>query len=92
MKTLARNTDPESSHLAAEYMDASGKRSTNQKTILEYIGRNHGMTAAEIGAGTGLGQHEASRRLSEMAGRDVMRGGIRKCSIKGTKMLTWWPL
>lgn len=73
-------------------MNATGKRFSHQKIVGDYVENYPGLTAAEIGDISGLGQHEASRRLPELVGIRVQRGVQRKCKIKGSMMVTWWPV
>ena len=76
-----RSTDPETSHQAAQRMTESGKRISNQRLLWIAVTQEPGRTAAELGEVTGLGQHEASRRLAELNGVMVQRGEPRKCRM-----------
>lgn len=84
--------DPESSLIAESNMNKSGKRFSNQAIITLHVKVFAGKTAAEIGRLCGLGQHEASRRLSELNGITVRKGERRQCSVKNTNMVTWFPI
>jgi len=93
IKTPASHlNDPETSYIAESNINKSGKRFSNQKLITDFVKRHPGLTAAEIGHLTGLGQHECSRRLSELTNVTVRRGNKFLCSIKGTLMMVWHPL
>ena len=83
--------DPETSRIAEAGMN-QGKRFTNQAALSAAVKDSPGLTAAELGIRTGLGQHECSRRLSELTGITVRKGDRRQCQIKGTSMVTWWPM
>ena len=83
--------DPETSFMAEAEMN-KGKRFRNQDILAAAVMMHEGMTAAELGEYTGLGQHEASRRLSELNGITVRHGPRRKCTVKGTNMITWHPM
>ena len=58
-----RHSDPETSHLAANRMDATGTTNRNAKMCLEVVIKHPGWTAAEIAVECGLERHEPSRRL-----------------------------
>ena len=105
LKARARQRDPETSHIAAQKHDASGKTMTNTQIVLDEVASHPGRTAAEYGAMTGLGHAEAQRRLSGLAkagkvqkvldvcGRYDKHGNRRieivPCPIKGTPMCIW---
>lgn len=84
--------DPETSYIAEDGMNKSGKRFTHQQQITAYVTAHPNRTAAEIGHATGLGQFECSRRLSEINGVTVYRANPRRCSIRHTKMMAWYPM
>lgn len=88
----SRATDPESSHLAAARMDASGRRDAHARIVLSLVAANPGSTSVELHrlAAGRLERHEVSRRLADLErlGR-VVRGPSRLCGVKGTLMLTW---
>lgn len=83
------NGDPETSFLAEQRMNKSGKRKTHQDIITDFVRQHPKHTAAEIGDETGLGQHECSRRLSELKNITVEHSEKRRCRINGTPMMTW---
>ena len=87
----SRRDGPATSHAAERHMNESGKRKRHQDIIAEFVESHPGHTAAEIGEKTGLGQHECSRRLSEMDQLIVQRGMQRRCEVKGSMMATWYP-
>lgn len=90
---LARHTDPETSHLAAELMDATGTAANNRAKCLAILRWRPGATAAEIATFTGLERHEPSRRLPELRKAGLVRNGeARICVATGNRSLTWWPL
>ena len=88
----SHSTDPESSRLAESMMNRTGKRFNHQERLARMVRLQPGNTAAELGDLTALGQHECSRRLSELNGIWVERGARRKCAVKGTQMVTWYPI
>jgi len=87
----SRSTDPETSRLAEEMINQAGTRFNHQQRVGRMVKLCPGKTAAELGALTALGQHESSRRLADITGITVEKGERRKCSVKGTQMVTWWP-
>jgi len=91
MTPASRLSDPLSS-LIAEEGHNKGKRFTHQQAVFAFVKRAKGRTAAELGFLSGLGQHETSRRLADMTGIYVRKGDIRKCTVNGTKMVTWYPI
>lgn len=86
----ARRTDPESSHLAAEHITASGMRFSQQKQVADAVGRHRGHTSQELAELTGLDRYMLARRLPECetAGR-VRKGPMRTCSVTGRKAHVW---
>lgn len=88
----ARKTDPETSHLAAEEITASGRRAHQQDQAVWAVAKHHGCASAELAAETGFCRFMLARRLPEaaIAGR-VYRGGARKCRVTGRMAMTWWP-
>ena len=87
----SRRNDPETSRMAERQITDSGKRQTHQRIIAAFVAGHPGHTAAEIGEKTGLGQHECARRLAELKGISVVTGSVRRCAVKGTRMMTWYP-
>jgi hypothetical protein len=84
--------DPETSYIAEANMNASGKRFNNQEVAFLHVKVFPGKTAAELGELSGLGQHELSRRLADLDGIKVRKGARKKCSVKGSTMVSWWPI
>jgi hypothetical protein len=93
----ARATDPETSHIAAEQITASGKRASHQREILDLLRRCDGRTSAELAAlaqREGLAhltRHEVARRLPELATAGAVRKGATvTCGQNGTLAVSWW--
>lgn len=87
----SRNTDPVSSHEAAE-RQRKGKANTDAMRVLQTIRKAPGSTSAEIAAICGLDRHAVARRCPDLEERQlVKRGEIRKCKAHGTNAVTWWP-
>ena len=88
----SRVSDDLTSHEAAARMNDSGKAQYNHELVLAEIRRKPGQTAAEVGEATGLGHHEAQRRLSDACKAGLVRKGeARPCTMKGSRMTTWHP-
>lgn len=96
----ARNTDPATSHRAAERIKSSGKLGRHQRAVLAVVQSHPGHTSAEIAerlcghpalSGVSDLYHEVARRLPELAGAHVRRGQPRACTVRGSSCTTWWP-
>lgn len=91
--TLARNTDPATSHLAARTVLRSRKHDTDRRRILEVVQRWPGLTAHQIGKMLGFpppSNVPVSRRMSSL--RDVIQEGPPvKCPESGRHCTTYWP-
>ena len=91
-RPLSRNTDPMSSHEAADEMEQSGKAKTHQKLILEFLSRCYWMslTSHEVASVLPFDSVEAGRRLSDLK-RDnlVEQVGRKMCSITGKRLTAW---
>jgi hypothetical protein len=95
----ARNTDPESSHVAAAKIKSSGALSRQQQIALEMVTRFPGHTSAELADiyAKEHGQYFSewrirfARRLPELAGVQVRKGGSRMCRKQRSLAITWWP-
>lgn len=87
MAVLSHSQDTIAAHDAAEYMDKSGKAIRHKARCIDFLSRNQGMTSAEVGKHTGLGHHEAQRRISELKNDGLVEyRQKRKCRVNGTPM------
>ena len=88
----ARATDPESSHLAAEEITASGKRQEQIGLAITAVRDHPGNTSMELSELTGLDRYMLARRLpdAETAGA-IRRGEQRVCQVSNRRALTWYP-
>lgn len=90
---IARTSDAESSHLAAERVTASGKRGAQQARCLEGLRKHPGSTSAELAQALNEDRFMTARRLPELEHASlVRRGAISLCRVSGSKCLTWWPV
>lgn len=89
----ARNTDPQTSHLAADAITASGERHAQLVQAIHVVEKYPGLTSYELSVRTGLDRYMLARRLPEAvtAGR-VVKGGARECTVTRHKATIWWPV
>lgn len=88
----ARAADPETSHQAAEHVDATGARAAQQQLATKAVRLYPGLTSLELGSRTSLCRFLLARRLPECeTGKAVKRGQARRCSVSGRMAATWWP-
>lgn len=100
-KPAARRTDPPTSHVAARSYESSGNADSDRAAIKQVIYRDnigpdgfplHGWTGGEIARALGDGWDNVRviRRTSELERScDIRRGPARKCTAKGSEMLTF---
>lgn len=86
---IARNHDPESSHIAAKAITNSDVRRTNMEKVLAALSHRKDATAAELVEETGLDAVEIRRRLYDLNGVHAQQGEQRKCRVSNKKVLTW---
>ncbi len=91
---IARTTDPETSHVAAENITNSGTRARHAAKILAAIVANPGSTCGELAELTGLHRSAVSKRLPDLnkAARIFTTGasGARVCKVQKTRQLVWY--
>jgi len=88
----SRNNDPQTSKDAESRMDRSGQRRTQAESILRSVREHPGKTAVELTQWVELDRYQIQRRLSDMwQSGQIRKGRQRKCSIRLTKAVTWWP-
>ena len=87
----ARQSDPISSHMAAQIVESCGAADTQRANVLEYVREHPGQTSAEIAAGMGEQRHMPARRLPELRTAQLVRNGdVRMCAVSRRNGLTWW--
>jgi hypothetical protein len=91
MSTLARATDPLSSHIAGQ--DASAFAANHRAEIIKLVVQHPGKTAAELAQLCDLDRYQIGRRLKEIehSGK-IRRGIIRTCTVGRKVATTWFPL
>jgi hypothetical protein len=88
---IARNTDPVSSHLAAEHVVKTGSRAHQQQIAYNAVVTHPGCTSLELSKRCELDRYQLARRLSEIAGKYVQKGHMRQCTVSGRMAVTWLP-
>lgn len=96
-KARSRNTDPESSELAADAMNKKGKTARHCERLTDVVIMNYrkdtgGITAAEaaeLADDIEIDRYEAGRRLSQC--EDIEKGPVRVCRVLGSRCATWIP-
>lgn len=86
----ARNTDPATSHVAAQAVRLNGVKASLQKRLLEVVKLLPGLTVVHYAKQLGLDSHRVGRRLSDLknAGRIRADGEM---YVEGLPYTTWWP-
>jgi len=86
MTALSRNTDPATSHLAANKHN-KGRTKTNLQIVYSIVEDNPGLTYREIAKKQReLEPVEVMRRLNS---KKFEKQASRKCSVSGTLCTTW---
>lgn len=89
----ARASDPITSHLAAEEVTASGKRSQQQAQAVAAVRAWPGCTSFELAMKSDLDRYALARRLPEVVLAGLVRKGEpKRCDVTGRLALTWWPV
>lgn len=86
----ARNTDPGTSHLAAERIKASGALGKQQQAVLEAVRQWPGKTAVELAHLANIDRYAVSRRTAELSPVHIRRGPPRNCTVNGRPQTTWF--
>jgi hypothetical protein len=95
VRTRARTTDPEPSHVAARDLVASGELGRQQALALDLVRRRPGLTSHELADGNVTLRYCLARRLPELARPPLMlvkRGPARPCRVTGRLATTWRAL
>ena len=86
----ARNTDPVSSHLAAEEVTVKGTRGRQQRVVLWAVAANPGRTSRELASICDLDRYQVARRLPELENAGLLeKGPMRRCSAGRREAVTW---
>lgn len=90
----ARNSDPETSHAAAERHERTGIAATRRLMIEKEVTLRPNQTYREIARAVGLDPVETMRRLNDLEVRGlVAKGPVRECTVSPIKSrcATWRP-
>lgn len=82
----ARNVDPDTSHEAAKFMNASGSAKAHCEKILAVVRAQEGLTAVEIGAITSV---QVTKRFTDLSAY-VKYGPKKRVQGHPTSFQTWW--
>lgn len=89
-RTLARRTDPATSHEAARRNVGSGANGSQKTRVLEALRANPGATSAELARAMGVDRAMTARRLSDLEGDELVhKGPARECRANGGSAVTW---
>lgn len=84
-----RNTDPPTSALAGQEVEADGLAQRHRAMCLETVMQKPGLTAREIEDRLGIKAH---KRLPELRRAGMVRNGqTRICTVSGKQAMTWHP-
>ncbi len=88
----ARNSDPATSHDAADHINATGKRKAQQSIAAKAVEMYPGLTSLELARKARCDRYMLARRLPECeTASAVLRGPARTCSISLRQAVTWYP-
>ncbi len=89
--TIARASDPVSSHLAAAEVTRNGTRAAQADAVLGSVRKWPGKTSRELAILMGADRHMVARRCPELAPALIRQGEMRVCSQGLRQAVTWWP-
>ena len=88
MNKHARNTDPLTSHLAAQ--ENEGNRASQIKQVVTALKEYDNCTSKELSTWSGLDRYLVARRLSDAeADNQAVRKDSRKCTVSNRLCVTW---
>jgi len=90
METLARRSDPVSSHLAG--LDAHSFREHHYREIVRLVSEHPNHTAKELAQYSDLEHQQISRRMKELEKRGQIRRVLMRTCRVGGKLSTTWEL
>jgi hypothetical protein len=89
---IARNSDPFTSHEAAEVLTMTGVRAAQQRLAALAVKQYPGLTSLELSQRARMDRYMLARRLPECEeAKEVRRGQVKKCSVSGRSAVTWYP-
>lgn len=89
--SLARNTDPESSYLAARELEETGKHANQKAMVYRALCKCPvPATSAEIAQRFRMNRYMVARRLPELLKSGLAeKGGKRRCRLTGRIGVVW---
>jgi DNA-binding MarR family transcriptional regulator len=91
--SMARRTDPASSHAAASDLARSGKHEGQCLAVLAWVHKHPGRTSRELAELSGMDRHLVAKRTADLEHKQLARkGAMRACSISGKQAVTWEPI
>jgi hypothetical protein len=92
-RAMARESDPDTSHEAAQHVTASGAAAHQRQRVLALVRAQPGLTSDELAVAAGMLRQVPARRLPELERLGlVRRGQVRPSRVTGRNGLTWWPI
>ena len=87
---IARNTDPESSHIAAHEITYSGSRTTQQIEAFNLVAAYPGHTSRELAYISELDRYQMARRLSDLEHAGLVTKGPARRDETNLRMAVTW--
>lgn len=85
--------DPDTSFMAEEIMNKSGKRKSQQIMVLTLVKIFGGKTTAEIAKESGEDRAMIARRMSELVTANLVYKGIKvTCKVNNSTAYTWFAV
>ena len=84
---MARATDHDSSHAAADKLEASGKAQAQRNLVLSLVQRWPGMSSGQLARLAGVDRHMVARRCPELR----TEGRVTAQKAPGRE-ISWWPV
>ena len=94
-KKLARRTDPDSSHSAAENAVLENRVESQKNRLAKALEKHPGLTSRELAEVLRIDRHLVARRLPDLEKESPPRskkGDSRSCTIGNRQAVTWWPV
>lgn len=92
MQALARSSDPQTSHAAADQIERTSA-TDHRRRLLAAVLSHPGLTCAELARQVGLDRHQCGKRLPELRQSGLIDNGpARVCSIAGSRQMVWVPV
>jgi hypothetical protein len=87
----ARQTDPNTSHEAAVFIEDTGAAASHRAKATERVKATPGLTCSEYAQQIGIDRAALSKRLPEIERDGYIRKGEPRIGLGKGKESTWWP-